>query len=120
VGNGWREIEINTTKDDGTTRLPVEGRSAAVRRRALDMGGREREEWRQLRTGAVGPDTGGRRLYDVGAWQRCPGQAESGAAHGTRWRQGSDAWAPTWKGGDQQVGPHGRNIFEINTLLKQN
>jgi hypothetical protein len=65
---------------------PTEGWSAAGRRWASDTGSREREEWRWLQTGDVGPDTGDRRLYGVGAWQRCPGQAESGAARGARWR----------------------------------
>jgi hypothetical protein len=98
----------------------VEGRSAAGRRRASDTGGREREEWQRLQTDAVGPDTGGRRLYGAGVWQRWPGQAESGAAHGARWRRGSDAWAPARKGGDRQVEPRGKNISELKTLLKRN
>jgi hypothetical protein len=97
---------------------PAEGQSAAGQRWASDMGGREREEWRRLRIGAVGLDTGGRRLYGTGTWQRCPDQAESGMVRGARWRRGSDAWAPVLKGGDRQVGPCGKNISELKTLPK--
>jgi hypothetical protein len=79
---------------------PAEGWSTAGRRRASDTGGREREEWWRLRTGDVGPDMGGRRLYGADTWQRCPGKADSGVVRGARWRRGSDAWALTWKGGD--------------------
>jgi hypothetical protein len=60
-----------------------------------------------------------RPLYGSGAWQRYPGQVESGVAHGGRWRRRSDE-RPTAEREKLTVGSCVIDNSRIKTLLNEN